>query len=101
MPEQLEAELAWIDAHVDGKPHGLNLLILENLSIRTAAGATQADLAAQVPEAHCAFVHGLLRRHDVDPTAGTFVREDPNRPPGYQFETGWKLMDVASAIRSA
>lgn len=94
-PEQLETELAWIDQHVSGKPYGLDLLIPENLSVRTEAGATQAELAAQVPERHRSFVHDLLRRHDVDPTAGFYSREDPTRPPAYQRETGERLMDVA------
>ena len=30
--ESLETELAWIDAHVDGKPYGLDVLIPENLA---------------------------------------------------------------------
>ena len=76
-PEQLETELAWIDAHVDGRPYGVDLLVPENLSVRTKAGATLGDLAAQVPAGHRAFVHDLLRRHDVDPTQGTYEREDP------------------------
>jgi NAD(P)H-dependent flavin oxidoreductase YrpB (nitropropane dioxygenase family) len=94
-PEQLETELAWIDAHVDGRPYGVDLLIPENLSVRTDAGATQRDLAAQVPEGHRAFVHDLLRRYDVDPTQGTYERESLDRPPSYQYETGEKLMEVA------
>jgi NAD(P)H-dependent flavin oxidoreductase YrpB (nitropropane dioxygenase family) len=94
-PEQLATELAWIDAHVDGKPYGVDLLIPENLSIRTEAGATLGDLAAQVPPKHLRFVHDLLRRHDVDPTLGTHSREDADRPPPYQRETAERLMDVA------
>ncbi len=94
-PEQLETELAWIDAHVDGKPYGVDLLIPENLSIRTEAGATLGDLAAQVPAGHRQFVHDLLRQHDVDPLQGTHSREDADRPPPYQRETGERLMDVA------
>ena len=94
-PEQLETELAWIDAHSDGQPYGLDLLIPENLSVRTNAGATQAELIAQIPDQHRAFVQDLLRRHDVDPTHGTYAREDPSRPPPYQAETGEHLMDVA------
>ncbi len=94
-PEQLETELAWIDAHVDGKPYGVDLLIPENLSVRTKAGATQADLAGQVPPVHRAFVQDLLRRHDVDPISGYYQREDPNRPVSYQADTGEHLMDVA------
>src|SRR5271156_2610882 len=87
-PEQLEVELAWIDAHVDGKPYGVDLLVPENLSVRTEAGATLGDLAGRIPERHRAFVHDLLRRHDVDPTRGEHAREDPSRPVPYQFETG-------------
>ncbi len=94
-PEQLETELNWIDAHVDGKPYGVDLLVPENLSVRTEAGATQGDLAARVPDRHRIFVHDLLRRHGVDPTQGSHSREDPDRPPSYQFETNEKLMDVA------
>ncbi len=94
-PEQLETELAWIDAHVDGGPYGVDLLVPENLTIRTETGATLGDLANQIPAGHRAFVHDLLRRHDVDPTHGAHPREDPNRPVPYQFDTGDKLMDVA------
>jgi NAD(P)H-dependent flavin oxidoreductase YrpB (nitropropane dioxygenase family) len=94
-PEQLETELAWIDANIDGRPYGVDLLVPENLSVRSGAGATQGDLAARIPDGHRGFVHDLLRRHDVDPTRGTDVREDPGRPPAYQAETGDKLMDVA------
>src|ERR1700722_9857408 len=94
-PEQLETELAWIDAHVDGKQYGVDLLIPENLAVRTEAGATLGDLAGSIPDRHRAFVHDLLRRHDVDPTRGSHNREELDRPPPYQFETGEKLMDVA------
>ena len=32
-PETLEEELAWIDAHVDGKPYGIDILIPENQAV--------------------------------------------------------------------
>src|SRR5215813_2611242 len=32
-PEQLETELAWIDAHVDGKPYGVDILVPEHLAV--------------------------------------------------------------------
>ena len=94
-PEQLEIELAWIDAQLDGKPYGVDLLVPENLSVRTGPGATLGDLTTQIPAAHRSFVHDLLRRHEVDPTQGGSAREDSSRPPPYQFETAEKLMDVA------
>jgi len=94
-PEQLEIELTWIDAHSEGRPYGVDLLIPENLAIRTDPGATQRDIAAQVPQPHRTFVNDLLRRHDIDPTSGAQERENPDRPPSYQYETGENLMDVA------
>ncbi len=96
-PDELEVELAWIDAHVDGRPYGVDLLIPENLTVRTQRGMTRGDLAASIPETHRAFVDDLLRRHGVDPSRRleNYTRDDPDRPPPYQFETGELLMDVA------
>lgn len=94
-PAHLEIELAWIDAHTDGHPYGVDLLIPENLAVRTEPGATQRDIAALVPQTHRNFVNDLLRRHDIDPTRGTHERENPDRPPSYQLETTEHLMDVA------
>ena len=96
-PEELEIELAWIDAHIDGKPYGVDLLIPENLTVRTQRGMTRGDLAAAIPGTHRAFVHDLLARHgvDADRKIENDTRDDPDRPPPYQFETGEQLMDVA------
>jgi NAD(P)H-dependent flavin oxidoreductase YrpB (nitropropane dioxygenase family) len=96
-PEELETELTWIDAHVDGKPYGVDLLVPENLSVRTQRGMTRGDLAATIPATHRAFVKNLLARHGVDSERPLpdYVRDDPSRPPPYQFETGDALMDVA------
>ncbi len=96
-PEELETELAWIDAHIDGKPYGVDLLIPENLTVRTQRGMTRGDLAASIPDTHRAFVKALLARHgvDADRPLPDYRRDDPTRPPPYQFETGEALMDVA------
>jgi NAD(P)H-dependent flavin oxidoreductase YrpB (nitropropane dioxygenase family) len=96
-PEELEQELRWIDAQLEGRPYGVDLLIPENLSVRTGSGASNADLLAQVPDRHRDFVRDLLRRHGVDPDRplGERRRDDPDRPPPYQSETGERLMEVA------
>jgi NAD(P)H-dependent flavin oxidoreductase YrpB (nitropropane dioxygenase family) len=96
-PEELEQALRWIDAEVGGRPYGVDLLIPENLTIRTGSGASSADLLTQIPAQHRDFVAGLLRSHGVDPDRplGDRRRDDPDRPPPYQRETGERLMDVA------
>ena len=96
-PDELEIELAWIDSHTDGKPYGVDLLIPENLTVRTQRGMTRGNLAASIPETHRVFVDDLLRKHGVDPTRRleNYHRDDPDRPPPYQYETGEMLMDVA------
>ncbi len=66
-PDELKTELAWIDAHIDDRPWCVDLLIPENLAVRTEPGATARDAAAQIPEQHRRFVADLLRRFDIDP----------------------------------
>jgi NAD(P)H-dependent flavin oxidoreductase YrpB (nitropropane dioxygenase family) len=98
-PEALETELAWIDAHVDGKPYGVDLLIPENLALRTDAGATNRALLARIPNSHQAFVRDLLGSHGVDPDreiAGA-TRLDLDGGAAYQAEASERLMDVAFA----
>ena len=96
-PDELEQALRWIDAEVGGRPYGVDLLIPENLTIRTGNGASSVDLLTQIPAQHRDFVTGLLRSHGVDPDRplGDRRRDDPDRPPPYQRETGERLMDVA------
>ncbi len=93
-PDELETELRWIDSHIDGRPYGVDLLIPENLAIRTAPGATARDVAAQIPEQHRQFVSDLLRRFDIDPTrpiGGT----SSDAPVPFQRDTGERLMEIA------
>ncbi len=64
-PEQLEIELAWIDAHIEGKPYGLDVLIPQNYAFRDEKGMTARDAAARIPSAHRDFVRDLLDRNGV------------------------------------
>ena len=93
-PDELETELRWIDSHIDGRPYGVDLLIPENLAIRTAPGATARDVAAQIPEQHRQFVSGLLFRFDIDPTR-PIGRTSNDAPVPFQRDTAEHLMDVA------
>jgi NAD(P)H-dependent flavin oxidoreductase YrpB (nitropropane dioxygenase family) len=64
-PQQLEIELAWIDAHVDGKPYGVDVLIPEHLPAE-ALTATPAQLAAAIPARYWEFTVELLRQYGVE-----------------------------------
>ncbi len=87
----------WIDSHIDGRPYGVDLLIPENLAIRTEPGATARDAAAQIPAQHRAFVADLLRRFDIDPArpiaSATLANADA--PVPFQRDTTDQLMEVA------
>jgi NAD(P)H-dependent flavin oxidoreductase YrpB (nitropropane dioxygenase family) len=93
-PEQLEIELTWIDAHVDGKPYGIDVLIPENLGIAQEKGVTSGGLAKRIPQAHKDFVDNLLAKHGVEP-AGTIARRDDDAPPPFWPEEAMELLRVA------
>lgn len=93
-PEQLEVELAWIDAHIGGKPYGIDVLIPENLSVGHEKDLTSKKLAERIPQAHRDFVRDLLAGHGVA-EAGTHVRERDDAPPPFWPEEAMELLRVA------
>ncbi len=67
-PETLEQELKWIDAHVDGKPYGLDVLIPENISTAGERDVTWQSLEKRIPSEHRAFTRDLLKKHGIELT---------------------------------
>ena len=61
-PERLEEELAWIDAHIGGKPYGVDLIVPNSFA---GKGESRSALPP-IPAEHKAFVAGLLEKHGVD-----------------------------------
>ena len=61
-PERLEEELAWIDAHIGGKPYGVDLIVPNSFA---GKGESRSALPP-IPDEHKAFVAGLLEKHGVD-----------------------------------
>jgi NAD(P)H-dependent flavin oxidoreductase YrpB (nitropropane dioxygenase family) len=59
-PEQLEADLRWIDAQVDGRPYGIDLIVPDKMQ---GKGETHdADrLLASIPDSHKGFAEAVLR----------------------------------------
>src|SRR5262245_34948136 len=65
--EQLKIELDWIDAHVDGKPYGVDLAIPESMPTKDDKQQDSSTLYASIPEKHRRFVADLLVKHGVNP----------------------------------
>src|SRR5258706_5862395 len=97
-PDQLEIELAWIDAHIDGKPYGLDVLIPENYPLKGEVGLTVKDLAERIPSAHRTFVSDLLQRNGIQRATGEGVGRrggGPDSPPPFSPDTAMELLRVA------
>lgn len=62
-PEQLETELAWIDAHTDGRPYGVDVLIPTTYD--AAAERSPEELEGMIPAEHREFLDKLLAEHGV------------------------------------
>ncbi|QHE84853.1 nitronate monooxygenase [Hydrogenophaga sp. BPS33] len=57
-PEQLEAELRWIDQHTDGKPYGIDVII--PTAYDKQAETSTEDLARLIPQEQRDFMNRLL-----------------------------------------
>src|SRR3546814_690009 len=66
-PEQLDVDLAWIEAEVKGKPYGVDLLVPEKFAGSDEGGLDRGALADLMPAEHKHFVDDLLARYDVPP----------------------------------
>jgi len=64
-PETLEEELSWIDAHIDGKPYGLDIIVPNKVEGKGEAFSEEAILA-QIPQQHKDFTNDLMHQYGVD-----------------------------------
>lgn len=64
-PDRLREELDWIDAHVDGKPYGLDLIVPNKFEGK-GQKVDPGTIAASIPDTHTDFVNNILADHDID-----------------------------------
>lgn len=64
-PDRLEEELAWLDAHVDGMPYGVDLIVPDSFEGKGEAFDGERALSA-LPRTHLDFALGVLSRHGID-----------------------------------
>jgi NAD(P)H-dependent flavin oxidoreductase YrpB (nitropropane dioxygenase family) len=92
-PDQLEEELAWIDAHIDDAPYGVDVLVPEVIDPRVADFADNAQRAAAVSDEHRRFTAGLLHNYGVEVAPDEVVRYQGRA--GITPENGYAQMEVA------
>ncbi|MFF2929231.1 NAD(P)H-dependent flavin oxidoreductase [Streptomyces mirabilis] len=60
-PDDLKRDLDWIEANVDGKPYGLDVV----MPAKKVEGVTEADVEAMIPEGHRQYVKDTLAKYSV------------------------------------
>ncbi|MGC5564118.1 NAD(P)H-dependent flavin oxidoreductase [Streptomyces sp. FR-108] len=60
-PDELKRDLDWIEAHVDGLPYGLDVV----MPAKKVEGVTEADVEAMIPEGHRQYVRDTLAKYAV------------------------------------
>ena len=92
-PDQLEEELAWIDAHIDGAPYGVDVLVPEIVDPRVAEFQDNEQRAAAISDQHRQFTAQLLKQYGVDVSPEEVVRYEGRA--GITPENGYAQMEVA------
>lgn len=64
-PERLKEELDWIDAHADGKPYGVDLIV-PNKFLGKGEKLDTGKLLGSVPEEHKRFASDVMAKYDID-----------------------------------
>ncbi|MGW2565930.1 NAD(P)H-dependent flavin oxidoreductase [Streptomyces sp. NPDC001537] len=60
-PDELKRDLDWVEAHVDGRPYGLDVV----MPAKKVEGVSEADVEAMIPEGHRQFVKDTLAKYGV------------------------------------
>lgn len=91
-PDQLEEELAWIDAQVDGAPYGVDVLVPEVVDPRVRELTDNESRAAAIDPSYQDFANAVLGRYGIAPQERMpILRERMGITP----ENGLALMEVA------
>jgi len=87
-PEDLEADLSWIDEQTGGKPYGCDVIIAGKYDGKTEHRTHEEQVAA-IPQEALAWRDKVLREHDIDPAL-------LNPPLEFQIteDANQKLLDV-------
>ena len=90
--DELEEELCWIDAHVDGAPYGVDVLVPEVVDPAVRTLADNRSRAQAIDPAFQGFVNSVLGDYGIAPEPELKIL--PERM-GITPENGLALMEVA------
>jgi len=74
-PEELDAQLTWIEEQTGGKPYGVDLLVPEKF-VAGDPGDLVASLRAQIPAEHFEFVGQLLKTYGIPAASRPTLADD-------------------------
>ena len=102
-PEQLEIDLAWIEAEVGGRPYGVDLIVPAKYAGDEGGGYSMDDIRALVPDTHREFVEDILARYEVpelpDGEGGGIYGRDGDAP--FSANNALPQLDIALAHDTA
>ena len=100
-PEQLEIDLAWIEAEVTGRPFGVDLIVPAKYAGDADGGFDLEDIRQLIPAQHQEFVEDILRRYDVP----ELLEADPDAPTStvapFSANQAGPQLDIALAHSTA
>ncbi len=64
-PDRLEEELRWIDAHIEGKPYGIDLIVPNKMAEVSVGGLNRNKVETAIPQEYFQFAAGILAQHDI------------------------------------
>ena len=78
-PDRLEEELRWIDAHIEGKPYGIDLIVPNKMAEASVGGLNRDKVEAAIPQEYFQFAAGVLAQHDISAEGLYSFRHDAFR----------------------
>ncbi|WP_426571121.1 nitronate monooxygenase [Aquihabitans sp. McL0605] len=104
-PEQLEIDLAWIEAEVGDKPYGVDLIIPAKYAGDEGGGYTMADIANLIPGEYWEYVDEILARYDVPPmpddVGGALFQVKGDQPLPFSERASGPQLEISLAHRTA
>jgi NAD(P)H-dependent flavin oxidoreductase YrpB (nitropropane dioxygenase family) len=91
-PEELEADLDWIDAHIEGKPYGVDTVMPMSYEGR-GQEIDKDSLASMIPQKHREFVANILDEYAVGELPDDY--ETHESLLGWSVEKGMQHVEVS------